>query len=225
MALVPRRTPRAAVERLTPIDVRDPSPGVPHVGFSTRSRPPPVSLDDEFAPVLDAARAGADWAWTRLYEDLAPVVLGYLRAHGAANPEDVLGETFLQVVRDLERFEGDESGWRSWVFTVAHRRLVDERRHRGRRPVAPAEDEELAAALPPDPGSEPEALANLGTERVLALLDVLTDEQRSALALRFVAGLTLPEVAEVLGRSPNATKALQRRGLRTLRRHLEADDT
>lgn len=184
-----------------------------------------MSLDDEFAPVLDAARAGADWAWTRLYEDLAPAVLGYLRARGAAEPEDVLGETFLQVVRDLPRFDGDESGWRSWVFTVAHRRMIDERRQRGRRPEQPAEDDALAAALPSDAGSEPEALARLGTERVLALLAALTDEQRDALTLRFVAGLTLPEVATVLHRTPNATKALQRRGLRTLRRHLGVDTT
>lgn len=183
-----------------------------------------MSLDDEFGPVLDAARAGADWAWARLYRDLAPVVLGYLRARGAPDPEDVLGETFLQVVRDLARFEGDEAGWRSWVFTVAHRRLIDDRRRRGRRPVRPTQDEALAAELPPVEGGEPEALANLGTEQVLRLLDVLTDEQRSALALRFVAGLSLPEVAEVLGRTSNAIKALQRRGLRALRRHLQVDE-
>lgn len=183
-----------------------------------------MSLDDEFAPVLDAARTGAEWAWARLYADLAPVLLAHLRAHGATDPEDVLGETFLQVVRGLERFDGDESGWRSWVFTIAHRRLVDERRRRGRRPEQPVEDDELAGALPPDPGSEPEALANLGTDQVLRLLGVLTDEQRDALTLRFVAGLSLPEVAAVLGRTSNATKALQRRGLRALRRHLGVED-
>lgn len=183
-----------------------------------------MSLDDEFGPVLDAARAGAEWAWTRLYDDLAPAVLGFLRARGAADPEDLLGETFLQVVRDLERFDGDENGWRAWVFTVAHRRLIDDRRRRNRRPVRPADDEVLESELPPVAGSEPEALANLGTEQVMALLDLLTEDQRAALALRFVGGLTLPEVAEVIGRSPNATKALQRRGLRALRRHLRIDD-
>lgn len=183
-----------------------------------------MSLDEDFAPTLDAARAGAEWAWARLYEDIAPAVLGYLRVRGAADPEDVLGETFLQVVRDLERFDGDEAGWRSWVFTIAHRRLIDDRRRRVRRPVRPTDDETLAAQLPAVASSEPEVLANLGTTQVLRLLQVLTDEQRSALALRFVGGLSLPDVAEVLGRSSNATKALQRRGLRALRRHLEVAD-
>jgi len=183
-----------------------------------------VSLDEEFASVLSAARAGADWAWSRLYADLAPTVLGYLRARGVPEAEDVLGETFLQVVRGLEGFDGDESGFRSWVFTIAHRRLVDDRRRRGRRPVQHATEDVLDSQLPPMATSEDEALASLGTERVLALLDLLTEEQRSALALRFVGGLTLPEVAAVLGRTNNATKALQRRGLRSLRRHLGVDD-
>lgn len=183
-----------------------------------------MSSDEEFASVLSAARAGADWAWSRLYADLAPGVLGYLRARGAADAEDLLGETFLQVVRGLEGFDGTESGFRSWVFTIAHRRLVDDRRRRGRRPVHPADDDVLEGQLPPVAGGEHEALAVLGTERVLALLATLTEEQRAALALRFVAGLSLPEVAAVLGRTDNATKALQRRGLRALRRTLGVDD-
>lgn len=182
-----------------------------------------MSLDEEFPSVLSAARAGADWAWSRLYADLAPTLLGYLRARGAPDAEDLLGETFLQVVRDLEGFDGDESGFRSWVFTIAHRRLVDDRRRRGRRPVQPAGDDVLDTRLPPAPAGEDEVLAALGTEQVLALLARLTEEQRAALALRFVAGLTLPEVAAVLGRTANATKALQRRGLRALRRHLGVD--
>ena len=183
-----------------------------------------MSLAESFDAVLDAARAGSDDAWARLYEDLAPTLLGYLRVRGAAEPEDVLGETFLQVVRDLHRFDGDEDGFRSWVFTLAHRRLVDERRRRGRRPVRPVEHDRLAEGLPHVDGGEPEALARIGTEQVLALLAGLTDEQRDALALRFVAGLNLPEVAAVMGRTTDATKALQRRGLRTLRRQLGVQD-
>lgn len=179
-----------------------------------------MTLDAEFDVVLAAARAGADWAWSRIYQDLAGTVLGYVRMRGAHDPEDVVGEVFLQVVRDLERFDGDEEGFRSWVFTIAHRRVVDEHRHDARRPVEPTEQNDLDAALPPV-STEPEVLGRLGTEEILKLLSVLTDEQRDALALRFVGGLELPEVARIMGRTTNATKALQRRGLRTLRRYLE----
>ena len=60
---------------------------------------------------------------------------GYLRAHGAAEPEDLAGEVFLQVVRGLDRFSGAERDFRAWVFTIAHRRLVDDAppRRAGRR--------------------------------------------------------------------------------------------
>jgi RNA polymerase sigma factor (sigma-70 family) len=98
-----------------------------------------VGLDDDrFDDVLFGARAGAEWAWTRIYDELAPKVVGYLRAHGAADPEDVAGEVFLQVVRGLPGFSGGKGEFMAWTFTIAHRRLIDDRRRRGRRPVAPA---------------------------------------------------------------------------------------
>ena len=57
--------------------------------------------------MLEAARAGAEWAWSRLYNDLSGPVLGYLRMRGAAEPEDLLGEVFLQVARNAVTFEGE----------------------------------------------------------------------------------------------------------------------
>lgn len=59
-----------------------------------------MPIDQSFDPVLHAARTGAEWARAMLYEDPAPSVLGYLRARGAAEPEDLTVEVFLQVVRD-----------------------------------------------------------------------------------------------------------------------------
>jgi len=88
--------------------------------------------------VLFAARAGAEWAWARLYDGLAPRIVGYLRAHGAADPEDLASEVFLQIVRDLAGFSGGEREFGAWSFTIAHRRLVDERRRRSRRPAGAA---------------------------------------------------------------------------------------
>ena len=73
---------------------------------------------ERFTSLLEAAREGRA-AWQELYDGLAPVVLGYLRANVAPDPEDVLSEVFLQVARDVTRFEGDERGFRSWVFTIA----------------------------------------------------------------------------------------------------------
>lgn len=183
-------------------------------------RPAHVSWDD----VLCAARAGEEWAWTGLYHELAPVVLGYLRGQRAPNPEDLVGEIFLQVVRDLAGFTGTEPQFRSWVFTIAHHRLLDARRYHSRRPVEPVANEDLVAAGEVDT-ADPEdlALTSLATDEIRMLVEILTEDQRAALLLRVVGGLTIGEIAEVMDKRPGAVKQLQRRGIQSLRAHLQAD--
>ena len=51
---------------------------------------------------------------------------GYLRGQSAADPEDLIGEVFLQVVRGLECFDGGKREFRAWVFAVARHRLIDD---------------------------------------------------------------------------------------------------
>src|SRR3954447_11978997 len=173
---------------------------------------------ERFTSLLEAAREGSEAAWQDLYDDLAPVVLGYLRANRAPDPEDVLSEVFLQVARDIARFEGDEGGFRSWVFTIAHHRLIDARRHSARRPVElspePPEPEE-----PADDAAN-EALARIGTARVRLILGELSEDQRAVLLLRFVADMSVEDVARAVGKRPGAVKALQRRGLAAVKRLL-----
>ena len=51
-----------------------------------------MSVGEAFERVLCAAQADAGWAYERLYHDLAPAVYGYLRVHGAREPEDLASE-------------------------------------------------------------------------------------------------------------------------------------
>lgn len=146
-----------------------------------------------------------------LYRRLAPAVLGYVRSQGAAEPEDLVGEIFLQVVRDLPRFRGDDAAVRRWVFTIVHHRLIDARRRSARRPSLAADPlPDVAAAAAPDP-LDPD----LG--RALA---GLTADQRDVVTLRFVADLPIEAVAALTGRSPGAVKALQHRALEALAHQL-----
>ena len=173
---------------------------------------------ERFTSLLAAAREGSEAAWQELYDGLAPVVLGYLRANAAPDPEDVLSEVFLQVARDVARFEGDERGFRSWVFTIAHHRLIDARRHSSRRPVELFPD-------PPEPGDladdvADEALAMIGMDEVKRVLAVLSPEQRSVLLLRVIGDMSIEDVAKAVGKRTGAVKALQRRGLAAIKREL-----
>ncbi|MEX2255873.1 MAG: sigma factor [Acidimicrobiia bacterium] len=90
-------------------------------------------MGEELDGVLDAAQAGAGWALEVLYRQLAPAVAGYQRVQGTAEPDDLTNEVFVRVFRDLGAFSGTDAQFRSWVFSIAHARLVDDRRRQARR--------------------------------------------------------------------------------------------
>jgi RNA polymerase sigma-70 factor (ECF subfamily) len=171
---------------------------------------------------IDAARAGSVPAFEHIYRSLAGAVASYLRWNGSADVESLTNEVMAQVHRNLERFTGDATAFRSWVFTIAHHRMVDDRRARGRRPVmADAEIQDGAAVG----DAEQDALDLLSDERLRAMLERLSPDQRDVLLLRIVADLSLEDAAAALGKQRGAIKSLQHRALATLRRQLERDET
>lgn len=173
-------------------------------------------FEEEFQSVLEAAKAGAEWAWANLYRDLAGTVTGYLTSRGAREPEDLASEVFLSAARGIHGFTGDYDSFRSWIFVIAHRRLIDERRFHGRRPAL-TELEGEGPARDVGGNVEVEAMEVLITEELRASFETLTDAQRDVLGLRIIAGLTLEQTAEVMGKRRGAIKALQHRALEKLR--------
>ena len=158
--------------------------------------------------ILGAAQLGEEWAWTCLYEEIAPDLLAYFRVRGSGNAEDLVGESFVQIARNLGRFDGDASSFRSWVFMIAHHRLSNERRRFLRRP-------ETLTDTPPSnrnvgSSAEEDALATLGTATAMDMLEGLTSDQRNVIALRFIADLSVDETATILGASSGGVKQLTR---------------
>jgi RNA polymerase sigma-70 factor (ECF subfamily) len=171
-----------------------------------------------FGRILQQAKRGEEAALERLYRDLAPSVLGYLRGQGAAEPEDLTSDVFVGMVRGLPRFEGNERGLRAWVFTIAHRRLLDERRRSIRRPFVLVDPHRMPSLPGPRGDTEEEAVSRLNGHRALGTLRSLTPEQRDVLLLRVIADLSVAQTAELLGKEEGAVKALQRRALARLAR-------
>ncbi len=171
-----------------------------------------------FPQVLSAAAEGADWAWAELYRDLGPPLLRFLAAQGAREPEDLLAEVFIDVVRNLPSFEGQEPEFRAWVFRIARNRHIDAWRAERRRPRAAAalHDEEPEAH-----GSDPPAdAAILERAAIQEVLGTLTIDQRAVLLLRYIHQFSVEDTASILGRSPGAVRVLQHRALHSLRRTL-----
>ncbi len=195
------------------------SVGGTDTGNKIMSSRQPLLLDGQFATILAAARRNNAWAFERLYTGIAPAVAGYLRLQGAEDPEDLVNEVLLGAFRGLAGFAGDETAWRTWVFAIAHRRLVDDRRKRSRR-VSTASLECLGEWEPMDPGADGAALGRVELSRLRASCERLSPDQRDVVLLRLVADMSLEQVAEALGKSTGAVKALQRRGLDALRAEL-----
>lgn len=180
----------------------------------------PTPDKGDLATVVAEAVRGSVPAFERIYRELSPAVASYLRWNGIQDVESLTNEVMAQVHRNLGRFTGDAAAFRSWVFTIAHHRMVDERRAVARRPVtADAEISEAAAVG----DAEADALDALSDSQLVELLERLSPDQRDVLLLRVVADLSLEDVAVALGKRRGAIKSLQHRALATLRRHLERE--
>jgi RNA polymerase sigma-70 factor (ECF subfamily) len=180
-------------------------------------------LGSEFDAVLDEARAGSSVALGAIYRDLFPSVLAYLRLRAPSEAEDLASEVFLGVATGLARFSGDESGFRAWVFTIARRRAIDAGRRRARRAtdVVPAE---VFESLPSRDDTAEEATGRLHSTAALELVRRLPASQAEVLLLRVVAGLSVDETAQALGRRPGTVRVTQHRALRRLARLLDRAD-
>ena len=174
-------------------------------------------LGEHFGAVLASARSGSGWAAERIWMSVAPAVAGYLRVQGAADPDGLASDVLLGVLRSLGAFSGTEAELRAWALTIAHRRLVEDSRGSAHgRQLAPAGWDDGEA--PDWQSAEQEVLRQLCDDRVHALCQRLAQDQRDVVLLRLVGGLTETGVAEALGRSEGAVRALQRRAVRSLRR-------
>lgn len=185
-------------------------------------KPVPAVLTESAASVTDALTdeappesAGGTNAFSLVYRTYASQVLGYLVARGVEDPEAAMQEVFLAVLPRLDSVHGGAAGLRTFIFSVAHARMVDDHRRQSRAPVTLPFDADLdqrSAA-----SAEAAALDRIAPREVVKLLEVLPADQREVLALRLVAGLSVDQSAEVMGRSAGSVKQLQRRALLKLR--------
>lgn len=181
-----------------------------------------MTLGQSFESVLEAARLGADWAWAALYGEIAGPVMGYFRARGVSDPEGAAGDVFFELARAVDQFEGTEDAFRTFVFQVAHERLLVEKHNSRSRPGSVLADQVLDH-LQSDVAVTDGIAASGIPEELRRAFEVLSPAQRDVLSLRIVAGLTLEQTAQVIGSGVHAVKSLQRRGLAKVRGTVAAE--
>lgn len=160
-------------------------------------------MADDDLVVSDASRSVADQgdALLALYDRALPQVYGYLRSRtgDVTIAEDLTSETFLAAV-DAIRRDRVPTLTIGWLVGVARHKLVDHWRSQSR--------EERKLALVDTAGELDEWDETLDLLRANAVLAELSANHRTALSLRYLDGLPVPEVARYLGRTVNATEAL-----------------
>jgi RNA polymerase sigma-70 factor (ECF subfamily) len=157
--------------------------------------------------VLGRASKGDERAIAAIWTAWNPPLLRFLRGRKAVEPDDLAQQVWLEVAKKLPAFEGDRDAFRRWIFTLAHRRLIDAGRARLRRPPTVEQVDEAVD----DATGEVDEL-----DWALSLLQQLPDQQATAVSLRILAGMSVPDVAAVMGKNPGAVRVLTHRGLRRL---------
>ncbi len=167
--------------------------------------------------LIERARSGDRAAFAQIYDRYAKPLYRYIyfRVGDADLAEDLQSEVFLRAFESLDRYE--DRGWpfSAWLYRIARDRTIDMLRRRRFRQTVPLESWSGACE-----GPDHEVTARLDYEELRRHLCSLTDDQRQVIYLRFMANLSVQEVALRLGRSEGAVKALQHRGLQSLARRL-----
>ena len=169
---------------------------------------------DEAAIIARARQDPA--AFAPLYQAyLGPVYrYCYRRLASREAAEDATSLIFERVLRSLPTFRG--ASFRAWLFSIAHNTITDAYRRQGTASRLTSVRLTEAAEVS-DPRAAPEQVALLADEQRLlsTALALLPAEQRQVIELR-LSGIPSTEVAQILGRSPQAIRALQLRATRRL---------
>ena len=178
------------------------------------------------ADLLRAVAGGDEKAFARLYDLVAPRVYGLIRRvlRDPAQAEEVAQEVLVEVWRTAARFDPARGSATSWVFTIAHRRVVD----RVRSEQAASDREARVGAMAVDKPYDvvdDEVSGRLERRQVRRCLHDLTELQRQAVTLAYYQGHTYLQVAELLGAPLPTVKTRMRDGLIRLRDCLGAEVT
>ena len=172
--------------------------------------------------VRRAARGDQDSA-ALLFDHYHPRLFRYAvaRVGDSQIAEDIASETFVRVLRDLDKFRWRGAGFDGWLFRIAHNLVVDHFRRSERESLV--EDPEAGTGRIEAHTPEIAALADESSRELRMVLEELSPDQRDVIALRFAAGLDTHETAEALGKKPNAVRQLQFRALESLRHRMSRE--
>ncbi len=163
--------------------------------------------------------AGDERALRAAYDEFGALVFGYCKRTlaSASDAEDATQQTFVDAWRGREKFDPGRGSLAGWLLGIARHKVFDQLRSGERRASLVARAEPAAAA----PAESPQPDIVLDQMVVADALGRLPDVQRRVLELAFYEDLTHVQISEALALPLGTVKSHIRRGLTSLRMHLE----
>ena len=160
-------------------------------------------------------------AFAQLYEEYFDRIYRYItfKIGNRTEAEDMTQQVFLNAIKSISSFKWKSIPFSAWLFRIAHNQMVDYFRKKAKHATISL-DEVLVSN-----GNNPQLVAeqNLDIERLLLATEQLTQAQREVISLRFASELSIAQVAEVMGKSQGAVKALQHSAIVALRKILSVE--
>lgn len=171
--------------------------------------------------LLERAKAYDQRALAEIYDCYESKIYSYVyhRLGNADLAQDLTSQVFIRMLEAIQHERAWTSSFSGWLYRIAHNLVIDHYRRRGRTPQVSVEDVPVLIS----PTDDPEHLAerSLTSEALRTAIHRLTEEQAQVVTLRFLENMSVSEVAEIIGKTEGAIKALQYRAVMSLRRLLE----
>lgn len=170
--------------------------------------------------LLQLAQRGDADAFAALYQAHVQAIYRYIahRVSDSQLAEDLTGDVFTKALQSLGNYRYRGRPFVAWLYRIAHARVVDHYRQTDRRPV---HSELESETVPVDDDMDEAMIQQQAAQTLRAAIAELTGDQQQVIVLRFIEGHRTEKVAQLMGKQPNAIKALQHRALRALARRLE----
>jgi len=168
------------------------------------------------------AQEGNQEALTQIYEANFDKIYRYvaLKIGDRTEAEDITQQVFINAIKSISRFKWKGTTFSAWLYRIAHNQIVDYLRRKTKRPTVPLEKAETQSS-----NEDPAAVAelNISMERVAQATRKLSKAQREVISLRFASERSITEVAQIMGKSEGAIKALQHAAIASLRKILAVE--
>lgn len=160
-------------------------------------------------------------ALTQLYEANFDKIYRYVavKIGDRVEAEDITQQVFLNAIESISRFKWRGTSFSTWLYRIAHNQIVDYLRRKSKRPMVPLEKAVTRSSADPTEVAE----LNVDIAQLAEATKKLTKAQREVISLRFASGLSIAEVAEIMGKSQGAIKALQHSAIVSLRKILAVE--